>query len=935
MAHCFFYYSRIVALFRYCYVGKLTILLFVILLFFVKTAEAQYYISGQDPSSIHWRKLETDKFVFIYPDYYEREVQRLSRYCDTFAWYNYKEMDIPFSKRQSKTPVVFHAVGSYSNGLSVWAPKRIELWTAPPQSTYSQPWLQQLMLHEYRHELQMEALNQDGVGVLTSVFGQHVVGAIAGLMVPMWYLEGDATWAETVLSSSGRGREGAFAAPYRALTAKADVPFSYSKAAFGSYKDYVPGDYHLGYLLVGYDRMTNTDYWKDGFGSVASKFWTLNPMYKGNFEAEYDSAMGYWKKYWNTFPNDSSSTATRINNSTETYSEYIPVGLSKVGNTVALRYTMDKPTSLVEIDSLKTERKLLNVVNIYDNYFSQYNGKLAYVRMSPDKRWNVVYNNLMVYDIETAETNTLTRGRNIFSPSFSPLGKIVALEVMDNADAYLLVFDTLFKEEKRIKLPADYQYSYPAWSKDENVVFMIVITERDGAAIAKFDLQTSEMSFITYPKYYTLSHLKLNGDTLFYISDQTAVPQVFSFNISDNIVRQQTLSKYGVGSYIVGDGGRLIYSDYTTDGYMLMADKLNHIPVPEDSADNNLLPPINYKDIPPMPSYPDTLYQSEPYRKWMHLFDFHSWAPVSLSPSSQEVDLGVSLFSQNLLGTSVLTSGWQFDHNTLKNKYYIDYEYAGWYPIINFNTSYSGHEYWVADMDSMVEYGQWQSSVAATLPFLFTSGSHFFSLGLTAQFIYTTYFDNYDWMEISDVVIGRVSASFTHHTEKPYRYLYHPWLQQLVVAFDGGMGLADNALSVVTNFCFPSPISTHSIRIGMAGRYVDKVNGVGLNSMINAPRGFRYINTNELAGLLSLNYSFPLFYPDWDIARLAYIKRLYANAFADMAVDNIASYSSVGLELNANLNVLQISTPITVGLRSSYLLNTKNFTFDFLFNINV
>ena len=105
--------------------------------------------------------------------------------------------------------------------------------------------------------------------------------------------------------------------------------------------------------------------------------------------------------------------------------------------------------------------------------------------------------------------------------------------------------------------------------------------------------------------------------------------------------------------------------------------------------------------------------------------------------------------------------------------------------------------------------------------------------------------------------------------------------------------------------------------------------------MINAPRGFRYINTNELAGLLSLNYSFPLFYPDWDIARLAYIKRLYANAFADMAVDNIASYSSVGLELNANLNVLQISTPITVGLRSSYLLNTKNFTFDFLFNINV
>ena len=105
--------------------------------------------------------------------------------------------------------------------------------------------------------------------------------------------------------------------------------------------------------------------------------------------------------------------------------------------------------------------------------------------------------------------------------------------------------------------------------------------------------------------------------------------------------------------------------------------------------------------------------------------------------------------------------------------------------------------------------------------------------------------------------------------------------------------------------------------------------------MHNAPRGYKYINTANLTASLSLNYSFPLCYPDWDIAKCAYIKRLYANAFADMAVDNFTYYNSVGLELNANLNVLQISTPITVGLRTSYLLNTKSFAFDFLFNIDV
>ena len=105
--------------------------------------------------------------------------------------------------------------------------------------------------------------------------------------------------------------------------------------------------------------------------------------------------------------------------------------------------------------------------------------------------------------------------------------------------------------------------------------------------------------------------------------------------------------------------------------------------------------------------------------------------------------------------------------------------------------------------------------------------------------------------------------------------------------------------------------------------------------MLSAPRGYRYLNTANLTASLSLNYSLPLCYLDWDIAKMAYMKRLYANVFADMAMDNLRNYKSVGLELNANLNVLQISTPITVGLRTSYLLNTKSFAFDFLFNIDV
>ena len=76
-------------------------------------------------------------------------------------------------------------------------------------------------------------------------------------------------------------------------------------------------------------------------------------------------------------------------------------------------------------------------------------------------------------------------------------------------------------------------------------------------------------------------------------------------------------------------------------------------------------------------------------------------------------------------------------------------------------------------------------------------------------------------------------------------------------------------------------------------------------------------------------------FKEYDLCSECAHKMGYTNVFADMAVDNVSNYKSVGLELNANLNVLQISTPITVGLRTSYLLNTNSFAFDFLFNIDV
>ena len=54
-----------------------------------------------------------------------------------------------------------HTRTAQSNGLVAWAPKRIELFTTPHQQIYSQDWLEQLALHEFRHLVQLDKIQSE------------------------------------------------------------------------------------------------------------------------------------------------------------------------------------------------------------------------------------------------------------------------------------------------------------------------------------------------------------------------------------------------------------------------------------------------------------------------------------------------------------------------------------------------------------------------------------------------------------------------------------------------------------------------------------------------------------------------------------------------------------------------------------------------------
>ena len=128
--------------------------------------QAQYYNTGVENSSIKWRQINTQKFQIVYPDFYETKAQEFASVLDTL----YGVLGKSLNTIPPKVPFLLHTNTAYYNGLSVWAPKRIELWTTSSPTNYPYPWSWQLAIHEWRHAVQVYALKHGAVYILIYIF---------------------------------------------------------------------------------------------------------------------------------------------------------------------------------------------------------------------------------------------------------------------------------------------------------------------------------------------------------------------------------------------------------------------------------------------------------------------------------------------------------------------------------------------------------------------------------------------------------------------------------------------------------------------------------------------------------------------------------------------------------------------------------------------
>ena len=947
------------------------ITLFPILLF------GQYYNLGQDPASVKWRLIQAPHFRIIYPEHFEKKAQEMIPTLNYISVHGNKTLN--YSPK--RVPLILHTYNITANAFTVWAPKRIELYTCPPQDSYAQSWLDQLVIHEYRHVVQIDRTNQGFTKVLSYLTGEQAATMINGVFVPSWFMEGDAVCTETALSQSGRGRIPWFEMILRAQVTQKGA-FSYDKAALGSYKTFVPNQYSLGYTLVAnVRRKYGYQAWISALDEVARKPFIITPFNHGLKKATgfgkemlYRMTMSDMDSMWKfqdvQTPKTKYNELTIINkkqyenyrypmylNDTLVVSEYSslddiirfvisgPKGFTKILTTPG--FLSSDIFSLTKTKETSLHPEITNEGDFKNNIL------LAWTETIEDPRWaQRNYSVIRIYNGNTSKTLNLTTKSRYFAPAFSPDGlTIVAVSVDPTNHCSIILIDQESGLEKNTVISSDSDfYMNPSWSKDGSEIIFTKL-DKNGKSIVVFNLKTQSVKTLLSPTFIEISNPVFANNYVLFNGSYSGIENIYAIDLKSNEVFQVTSAEYGASNADLSpDGKKIVYSNYSSYGYGLAeavfspsswkrlsdihdfsASLYKHL-VAEESGFANL----KVKD--------SIQYPSQPYKKINHLFNFHSWAPAYINYREGEYGTGISFMSQNELSTVTTVVGYLYDMYENTGKVNANISWAAWYPVLDLNTSYGARAAYTG-RDTLLRYNFNETIISggATLPLIFSGGKYYKGLNLK---LHTTLYNITNSTSPKDDklegTINTIDYSFYayRYIKQSVKDLYPRWGQVVTAAFrhspfgDNNLG---SILSGGVRLFVPGIIKHHGIRIDV-NKQINNHGDYAYSNQIAMPRGYLSVNDSILT-CFAFNYKFPVVYPDISLGPVVYVKRIKANLFYDGGLGTTRGerhkLQSTGVELTADLHVLRFIFPLDIGVRFGYRPIEKQYFTDFLFSVNL
>jgi hypothetical protein len=915
---------------------------------------AQYYSIGADPSAIKWSQLKVYDYNLIFPN---REINLARRYEAVL-----NKISAPVSASMPSVirnlPIVLHPYAAFSNGSSILAPRRIELYPKQPIELETNDFVSQLIIHEVRHFAQMDRLNTGITKAAGFILGEQAQSLVIGIHVPDWLLEGDAVLTETLLSNGGRGRIANFIQPLRSrLIDNKDL--SWDRVWFGTYNETLPNEYLFGYFLTARARMlADPLLWSDALGQIGRNPFNIRglsgitrPKTGFRFSKLYVETLEWLHDFW-TNPaltvKSPDSLLVLISDSIEFQNYYRPQQLDNQ-EVICLKKSMGDLPAFVIIDSSENERIIARPGSVEDAGFSYKKGKLVWSERIQDTRWeNRSWSELFSYELKTGQTRRLSFGKRYFSPVFSPAGdKIAVIDEQADGTSYIRILDPLNGNLlTTVGLSGPDHFSFICWGSHPGELFAVT-TGSGGRKMIRIDLVNQAQQVILEPGCIDIACPVVSGDWLYFTGPAGTTQGLYRINPATLVTEFVFAHPHGINYLSIG-GNNLFLSVYSSTGYRPAKIALSSLHGRIVNQIDPLIEPVTGIIQRATGEFPlivsDTVQTGEikPYHKAAHLFRLHSWSPLFINPDSYQISPGIVLMSQNDLSTLTCWAGYQSIKTDRSDNIVASAKYTGFYPTLelDYSRKYRNPDP-VPDSTNLIPhrfsqaYGQYLH-FGSSLPLNFSSGAWSRTIQPTLFFERVRYlldpnseYNNSAWMAGLSV-----TSAFLRKTS--YRDLFPKWGVSANLSYFKAFSQTKrgNNLTGRIILYLPGLLTNSSLRILNSASLLtfDQF----LTSLQDFPRGqvvYQVRNTYNV----KIDYAFPVSYPDYHLSWLIYIKRIKADLFFDAGTGIYEKnwFMSTGLDLTLDYHLLRSGIALESGIRMMYFPTMRNVGAEFLFSFAI
>ena len=901
----------------------------------IQHSKSQIINTDQAPASIQWRQISTTNFQLIYPSSFESSASLLAQQIDQMIIFSKAQL----ASKPRKISIILHENNIEQNGFAQLAPRKVEAFSTPGPASDNVAWLPNLVQHELRHVAQFDKLT----GKIKGPFFEQLALALYGLHLPAWYFEGDAVSIETEYSTGGRGRSSTFLMPLR-TNILSGRDYSFSKNILGSFKDLTPSYYATGYSMNTY--LTNAfgyavkeQIMEDMRRHLVRPF-TFNRALKKATELRarklYLATMDSLKSQWKKEEIGEEPTLLLARKSRYPTHDYLPQS-----NTSGALFTLvSSPEFIPEIRKTNNgkEEILVKIGYQLTPYFHVNDQFLVWDELRKDARYGKqTYNIIRILDLKTGKTTDLSKNSRFYSPIISANSeKVYAVHVDENNVSSLFYIDRFTKkQEKIIEFPDQILIQQPSLRADGRALTAIAIGPK-GTNILEIDLETKQWKALFPWKNQEYQRPIYYGNDLVFKAQFGNIDNLFRYATAENKLYKITDAAFGAFYPSTDSSGRILYNDYQFDGYKAaVLDKNAAVGTPI-SPDFEAKPTLD-RNINSLPeAFPDTaaqVFSSKKYSTWSDFFNFHS---LSLSSNNFEsfdnYRPGIFWLANDLLNTSQLKLGYEYDLEIEKSSYSAELIYQKYYPKFTLAYTNRGQIGYARKANTQDEYLKFDFrehvyTLDMAIPMSIYRGKTNYSYGLN---IGTSYQKRYD-LSLSSLqgFIDEIAfplnyqVYFNRNQRRSQMDLIPKWGQNINILYRHvpfEKALEGTLFAIRTNFYFPGFFRNHGFQARLS--YQHKDGRYMASNDIPMVSGFAHFDSPKVENTLLMNYRFPIAYPDWSVGNLAYIKRFHGYFFADYQnlQDSNGAPVSFGLGLSADFNMFKYVLPdFGVGAKLTYI----------------